>query len=78
MTEDKALITIRLDGLSPVIPQSINTGNKISNLLITSTLNAPINQTDSFDHLLYNFRAVATELVSGKRVVIDEGPPARP
>lgn len=74
ITEDKSLITIRLDGLNPVFPQSLNTGKKISNLLTSITHNAPINNYNSFDDFLYKFRAVTTELVSGNRIVIKEGP----
>lgn len=73
ITEDKALFTIRLDGFSPVVPQSINTGRKISNLLTSATLNAPINQFKSFDDLLFKYRAVTTELISGDRIVINNG-----
>jgi NTE family protein len=73
ITEDKALLTVRLKGFSPVIPQSINTGKKISKMLTSVTLNAPLNQTKSFNELLFKYRAVSTELVSGKRVVISNG-----
>jgi NTE family protein len=73
ITEDKALLTVRLKGFSPVIPQSINTGKKISKMLTSITLNAPLNQTKSFNKLLFKYRAVSTELVSGKRVVISNG-----
>jgi NTE family protein len=73
ITEDKGLITIRLDGLNPVFPQSLNTGKKISNLLTSITMNAPINKYNNFDDFLYKYRAVATELVSGNRMVIKDG-----
>ncbi|MCB9208469.1 MAG: BamA/TamA family outer membrane protein [Ignavibacteriales bacterium] len=73
ITEDKSLFTIRLNGFEPVIPQSINTGNKISNFLTSITLSAPINKFDSFENLLYNFKAVATELVTGDRIVLSKG-----
>ena len=73
ITEDRSLFTLRLNGLSPVIPQSINTGNKISNLLNTITFDAPINQTKSFDNLLFKYRAVTTDLISGDKFVIDNG-----
>ena len=73
ITEDKDLFTIRLDGLNPVFPQSLNTGKKISNLLTSITLNAPINKYNSFDDLLFKFRAVTTELVSGNRIVVKDG-----
>lgn len=73
ITEDKSLFTIRLNGLTPVVPQSINTGKKISNLLTSVTMNAPINKFDTFDELLFNYRAVSTELVTGDRVVLSNG-----
>lgn len=73
ITEDKSLLTLRLNGLKPSIPSAINTGKKISNFLTILALNAPINNPDSFDNLLYKFRAVCTDLVSGKRTVLKNG-----
>ncbi|MCB0747958.1 MAG: BamA/TamA family outer membrane protein [Ignavibacteriae bacterium] len=73
ITEDKSLLTLRLNGFKPSIPNSINTGKKISNLLTSLTLSAPINQYDSFDNLLFKYRAVCTDLVSGKRTVLKDG-----
>lgn len=73
ITEDRALFSIRLNGLSPVIPQSINTGNKIANFLTNITLNAPLNQIKSFDDLLFKYRIVTTELVAGNKYVIEKG-----
>ena len=32
VTEDRAILTLRLNGFSPIIPTSINTGHKLSNL----------------------------------------------
>ncbi len=73
ITEDRALFSIRLNGLSPVIPQSINTGNKIANFLTNITLNAPLNQIKSFDDLLFKYRVVTTELIAGNKYVIEKG-----
>ncbi|MBK8944479.1 MAG: BamA/TamA family outer membrane protein [Ignavibacteriae bacterium] len=73
ITEDKSLLTLRLKGLKPSIPTSINTGKKISNFLTGLTINAPINSSETFDNLFYKFRAVCTDLVSGKRTVLKEG-----
>lgn len=73
ITEDKALLTFRLDGLKLVIPKSINTGQKVANFLNLLTLNAPLNAPDNFDDLLYKFRAVSTNLVTGKPIVLDSG-----
>lgn len=73
ITEDKAILALRLDGLTPVIPTAINTGQKVSNFLNMLTLNAPVHAASSFDSLLYKFRAVSADLVSGKKVVLDSG-----
>jgi len=73
ITEDKALLSLRLDGTTPVIPKSINTGQKISNILTLMALNAPINKFNSFNQLLYKFRAVSTDLISGEKVVLKNG-----
>ncbi len=73
LAEDRAILTFRLDGLKPVIPTSISSGQSISSFLNTLVLNAPIHVKESFDELLYKFRAVSTNLVNGKEVVLDKG-----
>jgi len=73
ITEDKAILTLRLNGLTPIIPTSINTGHKLSNYLNLLTLQAPIHTDTSFDDLKINFRAVCTNLVTGEPVIIDGG-----
>ncbi|GAB4287890.1 MAG: BamA/TamA family outer membrane protein [Ignavibacteriaceae bacterium] len=74
VTEDKAIFSLRLNGLTPVIPTSINDGQKLSNLLNLLTLQAPVHTGNSFDNLRYRFRAVCTDLVTGKAVVLSDGP----
>ena len=73
ITEDKAVLALRLDGLSPVLPNSINTGQRVSNFLNLVTLNAPLHVKNSFDELLYKFRAVSTDLVKGNAITLDRG-----
>jgi NTE family protein len=73
VTEDKAILTLRLNGLSPIIPTSINTGHKLSNYLNLLTLQAPVHSTDGFDDLKIKFRAVCTDLIKGEPVSIDGG-----
>ncbi|MEE9449224.1 MAG: patatin-like phospholipase family protein, partial [Ignavibacteriaceae bacterium] len=73
VTEDRAIFTLRLDGLKPILPTSFNEGVKFSNYLTLQTLLAPIHAKDSFDDLLIKFRAVCTDLVSGNPVIIDNG-----
>jgi len=77
VTEDRAIFTLRLDGLKPILPTSFNEGVKFSNYLTLQTLLAPVHAKDSFDDLLIKFRAVCTDLVSGNPVIIDRGSLAR-
>src|SRR3989304_10192637 len=72
VTEDKAILTLRLDGLSPIIPTSINTGHRLSNYLNLLTLQAPVHSY-SFDDLKIKFRAVCTNLITGEPVILDKG-----
>jgi NTE family protein len=73
ISEDKAVFALRLKGLTPVLPTSINNGQKLSNYLNLLILNAPVHQSKSFDELRYSFRSVCTDLVSGNAVVISSG-----
>jgi NTE family protein len=73
VTEDRAVFSLRLDGLKPIIPTSFNDGQKLSNYLNLITLNAPFHSDSSFDLLKIKFRAVCTDLISGKAVVLKSG-----
>lgn len=73
ITEDKAIFALRLKGLTPEIPTSINNGLRLSNYLNMLTLQAPIHIKKNFDDLRYRFRAVCTNLVLGTPVVLDSG-----
>lgn len=73
LSEDRAIFSIRFDGLKPVIPTSINTGQKVSNYLNLVTLNAPIHVRKKFDELLFDFKAVSTDLISGEPYVLEDG-----
>lgn len=73
ITEDKAIFALRLDGLTPVFPNAINTGQKVSNFLNLVTLNAPLHVKKDFDELLYKYRAVSTDLINGISITIGSG-----
>lgn len=73
ITEDKAVLSFRLDGFNPIIPKSINTGQNLSNLLNLLALNAPVKSGCGFDGLLIPFYAVATDLITGRAVVLNKG-----
>jgi NTE family protein len=73
ITEDKAILNLRLKGLKPIIPTSINDGQRLSNQLNLLTLQAPIHVDENFDNLLYKFRAVCTDLATGGKMVLEKG-----
>ena len=73
ITEDKAIIAFRLEGLRPVIPTAVNTGQRVANFLNLLSINAPIHIQHSFDELLYKFRAISTNLVTGNEVILSDG-----
>nr|HPN37527.1 patatin-like phospholipase family protein [Melioribacteraceae bacterium] len=73
ITEDKAIFSLRFDGFTPVIPISIATGQKVANFLNLLEFNAPIHFVNSFDDYLFKYRAIATDLVYGKTVILSNG-----
>ena len=74
ITEDRALISLRLQGLTPVLPKSISSGQRGANFLNLLSLNAPLQTNESFDDYLFKFRAVSSDLVGGKEIILDKGP----
>jgi len=73
VSEDRAIFALRLKGLSPVFPTSINNGLKLSNFLNVLSLQAPIHVDRNFDDLLTKYRAVCTNLVTGNAEVLSKG-----
>jgi len=73
VTEDRAVFSLRLDGLNPILPTSFNDGQKLSNQLNLLTFNAPLHSDASFDLLTKKFRAVCTDLITGNLIVLDKG-----
>ncbi|MDI6767807.1 MAG: patatin-like phospholipase family protein [Bacteroidota bacterium] len=71
--QQEGYFSIRFDGLEPIIPSSISGGQRISNYFSYLTLQALYHPNPSFDDLKIPFRATATDLISGKRIVLDEG-----
>jgi len=73
VTDDRAIFSLRLDGLNPILPTSFNDGQKLSNQLNILTFNAPLHSEVSFDLLAIKFRAVCTDLITGRLVLLDRG-----
>ena len=73
ITEDRAIFSLRLKGLKPIIPNSIYNGEKLSNYLNLLSIQSPIHTYDGFSKLKYNFFAVCTDLISGNPVIFNSG-----
>lgn len=64
-------VRIGFDGLEPRFPLGVLEGRRVLTLLRTLTL--PVAEVRSFDRLRVPFRAIATDLETGERVVLDGG-----
>lgn len=69
---DRSILTLRFDGLSPMLPEAVSNGQRLTNLLSELALQG-IQLSTNFDSLMIPFRAVATDLLRGERVVISGG-----
>jgi len=74
ISEDNAIISFRLDGLKLLFPTSISSGQRSANLLNLFALNAPVQSIETYDKFKYTFRAICSDLVTGKEVILDKGP----
>ncbi len=71
--EDRYLLSIRFNEGNPFIPTAFSPGQRVLSILSDLILKAQYQARDNFDNLRVPFRAVATDLVSGKRVVLSGG-----
>lgn len=69
---DRSILTLGFDGLQPVLPRAVSNGQRLTNLLNELTLQG-LYHSEDFDSLGIPFRAVATDLVSGRSVVLGSG-----
>ncbi len=74
VTEDKALLTLRLNGLKPILPTSLSSGQRAASFLNLMSIGAPLYNDSTYDLFVYKFRAVSADLVSGKEEIIGNGP----
>ncbi len=73
LAEDWSFLVVRFQGLRPVIPHAVSSGMRLMNFLSEQTLQALYHPNPTFDNLKIPFRAVTTDLVSGRRIVLDHG-----
>ncbi|MER3524081.1 MAG: hypothetical protein C4326_08430 [Ignavibacteria bacterium] len=70
---DWSFLVVRFEGLQPVIPHAVSSGQRLTNFLSEQTLQALYHPDPTFDDLKIPFRAVTTDLISGKRIVMGRG-----
>lgn len=73
LAADWSFLVVRFEGLQPVIPHAVSSGQRLTNFLNEQTLQALYHPDPTFDELKIPFRAVTTDLISGKRIVLDRG-----
>lgn len=73
LAKDRSSLIFRFQGFEPVIPSSYSSAQRLTNYLNILTLQGIFHPNPSFDDLKIPFRVVTTDLVSGRRVVIDRG-----
>jgi NTE family protein len=67
------LLQLRMDGVIPYIPRSITYGQNVYQLIYKQIISAEYQASNSFDDLKIPFRSIATDLITGNRVVIGDG-----
>ena len=73
LASDRSFLSLRFEGLEPVLPVAVSSGQRLTNFLNTLTLQSVYHPERSFDDLKITFRAVSTDLISGQRIVIRDG-----
>jgi NTE family protein len=69
----QSFLTLRFSGLEPVLPSSVSTGQQITNLINLTVLQGLHHNHKNFNDFPIPFRAVTTDLISGKTVVLLDG-----
>jgi len=73
VARDRTFLAVRFQGLTPIIPSAVASGQRLTDWLNNEILQALYHPHPDFDHLKIPFRAIATDLISGRRVVIGDG-----
>jgi NTE family protein len=71
---DRASIAIRFEKFRLVMPKSLSSAQTLSRTIDLLILNAPYHTSYAFSNLPVEFRAVTTDLISGRRVTLSSGP----
>jgi NTE family protein len=67
------ILSVRFNGLTPVIPQAIAAGQRLTALLTNLTTKANYLCSGDFTRLPIPFKTISTDIVSGRGVILDHG-----
>lgn len=67
------LLTLRFEGFNPRIPTALSSGQKLVNVLSSLTLNSAYFSKGDFANLNKRLAVVATDIVTGKKIVFEGG-----
>ena len=70
---DRATISIRFNNFKLVVPKSLSSAQTLTRTVDLLILNAPYHTTHDFADLPVAFRAITTDLVTGRRVTLTSG-----
>lgn len=73
IASDRSILTVRFDGFEPIIPRAFSSGQRLTRYLNLLVLQGIYRADPSFDDLRIPFRAVTTDLLSGRQIVLREG-----
>ena len=71
--KEKHLFSIRFDRFMPILPRAFTRAQKLTTLLTNLTSRASYQSDSDFDRLQIPFRAVTTDIISGKSVIFKKG-----
>ncbi len=70
---DRYFLRLYLRDFKPVIPSAFSPGQRLYDELSRVILQAPYHAIHSFDELKYPYRAIATDIIHGRKFVFDHG-----
>jgi predicted acylesterase/phospholipase RssA len=71
--KDRHLFSIRFNNFKPVIPKALTSGQELNSLLAELTTRANYQCGSNFNNLKIPFKTICTDIVSGDRVILDNG-----
>ncbi len=71
--QDRYLVSLRLDGLKPYIPNAVSPGQRVLSILYDLFIQADYQVRENFDDLKIPFRTIATDIVNGEMVILKDG-----